>query len=338
MAQRIETANVPRGSVHPHPRNPRPVNDERVEAMAASYQSDPSILERHPILVYRNGNGLTVISGHHRLMMANRLKLTEVWVDVWDMTDEEAYFELVRANEQEPLDLLSYGLHFLRMEPRMLPGQYAKAIGRSATFVAAARRAAEVYESLPEHMRDRVGTEFGGWYLAHIGRSDPSVWTEVTEQIFANRLSVGQAEALVNEYVGRSKRPNAPAPTPQADDDNPFLDDAESHGASGGGEGLVSESERLAFEREAREAAEARDRGEGEEEMFKRGDTEAGRVPKSLKGGGDATDPREVFGMVLHLFRQAHDFVAGINPRDLDREQKEIARQILKGLLDQLND
>lgn len=337
MAQRIETASVPRESVRPHPRNPRPVNDERVEAMAASYQADPTILERHPILVYRNGEALTVVSGHHRLMMANRLKLTDIWVDVWDMTDEEAYFELVRANEQEPLDLLSYGLHFLHMEPRMLPGQYARAIGRSATFVAAARRAAEVYESLPEHMRERVGSEFGGWYLAHIGRSDPSAWTEITDQVFGNRLSVGQTEALVNEYLGRSKRPNAPAPTPQASDDNPFLDDSEIGGGGGGEDGLVSESDRLAFEREAREAAEARARGEGEEGMFKRGDTEAGRVPKALKGG-EATDPREVFGMVLHLFRQAHDFVAGINPRDLDREQKDIARQILKGLLDQLND
>lgn len=337
MAQRIETARAPRESLRAHPRNPRPVNDERVDAMAASYQSDPTILERHPILVYRNDNGLTVVSGHHRLMMAHRLKLDEVWVDVWDMTDEEAYFELVRANEQEPLDLLSYGLHFLRMEPRMLPGQYAKSIGRSASFVAAARRAAEVYESLPESLRDRVGTEFGGWYLAHIGRTDPSVWTEVTEQVFGNRLSVGQAEALVNEYLGRTKRPNAPAAAPQdGSDDNPFLDDTEA--SSTGGAGLVSEEERLAFEREAREAAEARERREDDGEMFKRGDTEAGRVPKALKGGGGDTDPREVFGMVLHLFRQAHDFVAGINPRELDREQKEVARQILRGLLEQLND
>jgi hypothetical protein len=273
---------------------------------------------------------MTVLSGHHRLMMANRLNLDEVWVDEWEMTDDEAYFELVRANEQEPMDLLSYGLHFLRMPERMLPGQYAKAIGRSATFVAAARRAAEVYESLPGPLQERVGTEFGGWYLAHIGRTDPSQWQEVTEQVFSNRLSVSQTELLVNEYVTRSKRPNAPAPTPQEHDDNPFLDDA-----NGDGE-FASPEEREQFIREAREAAEARDRGEDEEPMFKGGDTEAGRTPRAVKGGPSA-DPRETFGMVLHLFRQAHDFVAGINTRDLDQEQKQIARQILQGLLEALD-
>jgi len=330
MAQRIRTASVPRASVHPHPRNPRPVNDERVEAMAASYESDPSILERHPILVYENGNGLTVLSGHHRLMMANRLNLSEVWVDVWDMNEDEAYFELVRANEQEPLDLLAYGLHFLRMPDRMLPGHYAKAIGRSATFVAAARRAAEVYESLPESLRARVGPEFSGWYLAHIGRTDPSMWQEVTEQVFGNRLTVTQTEALVNEYVNKSKRPNAPAPTPQEDDDNPFLDVA-----NGGGGEFASPEEREQFIREAREAAEARDR-EDEEPMFKGGDTEAGRAPRALKTASGA-DPRETFGMVLHLFRQAHDVVAALNPRELDQEQKAVARQILQGMLDALD-
>jgi ParB-like chromosome segregation protein Spo0J len=330
MAQRIRTAAVPRASVHPHPRNPRPVNDERVEAMASSYEADPSILERHPILVRENGSGLTVLSGHHRLMMANRLNLPEVWVDVWEMDEDEAYFELVRANEQEPMDLLSYGLHFLRMPERMLPGQYAKAIGRSATFVAAARRAAEVYESLPSALQDRVGTEFGGWYLAHIGRTDPSVWQEVTEQVFANGLTVAQTEALVNEYVNRSKRPNAPAAAPQENDDNPFLDVA-----NGDGE-FASPEEREQFIREAREAAEARDRGDDDEPMFKGGDGESARAPRALKSGPGA-DPRETFGMVLHLFRQAHDFVAGLNTRDLDQEQKAVARQILQGLLDALD-
>lgn len=329
MATRIRTASVPRTAVQPHPRNPRPVNDARVDAMLASYESDPSILERHPILVYQTSGMLTVVSGHHRLMMANRLRLAEVWVDIWDMTEEEAYFELVRANEQEPMDLLSYGLHFVRLPQRMLPGAYAKAIGRSATFVAAARRAAEVFESLPGELREAVEGQVSGWTLAHVGRADPSAWQDIVEKVLENRLTPGQTEALVNEYTGASRRPNAPAPSGGEEDDNPFLDVA--YGAVE----PASEAERETFRKEALAAAAARDAGEGEP-MFKRGDTEAGRVPKKLKGASGGGDPREVFGVVLHMFREVHEMVARINIQDLDLEQRETARQLLRGLLEAL--
>ncbi|HEY3267907.1 MAG TPA: ParB/RepB/Spo0J family partition protein [Armatimonadota bacterium] len=329
MAQRLRTASVPRATVRAHPRNPRPVNDERVEAMAASYESDPSILERHPILVYMSDGQLTVISGHHRLMMANRLNLPDVWVDEWQMTDDEAYFELVRANEQEPLDLLSYGKHFAHMPQRMLPGQYAKAIGRSATFVAAARRAADVYDALPKQMRDRVGTEFGGWYLAHIGRADPGVWLEIAEQVFGSRLTVTQTELLVNEYLGKAKRPNAPAPSGGHTDGNPFLEDANAVQPA-------TEEEREAFMKEAAEAGRQRRKAEDEPMFRSGGGAGEGRRVKAMKIP-DGADPREVFGMVLHLFRQAQEFVFAINPGDLDGEQKDMARQLLKDLLDSLD-
>lgn len=328
MASRIRTASVPRTAVQPHPRNPRPVNDARVDAMVASYESDPSILERHPILVYDTGGMLTVVSGHHRLMMANRLRLTEVWVDIWQMSEEEAYFELVRANEQEPMDLLSYGLHFVRMPQRMLPGAYAKAIGRSATFVAAARRAAEVFESLPGELREQVDGQVSGWTLAHVGRADPSAWQDIVEQVLSNRLSPGQTESLVNEYTGATRRPNSAVPGGSEVDDNPFLD------VANGDLEPATTTEREVFRKEALAAAAARDAGD-EEPMFKRGDTEAGRVPKKLKStaGGD---PREVFGVVLHMFREVHEMVARINVQDLDIEQRETARQLLRGLLEAL--
>lgn len=331
MAQRIRTASVPRTSVQTHPRNPRPVNDARVDAMVASYESDSTILERHPILVYDDGGLLTVVSGHHRLMMANRLRLPEVWVDIWEMNEEEAYFELVRANEQEPMDLLSYGLHFVRMPQRMLPGAYAKAIGRSATFVAAARRAAEVYESLPAQMRDTVAAEVSGWTLSHVGRADPSAWQDIVEQVLAGRLSPGQTETLVNEYAGVAKRPNVAAPTGDHTDDNPFLE------AANGEVEYASDAERDTFIKEAKAAAAARDAADGESPMFKRGDTEAGRQPKSLKVtvGGDT---REAFGAVIHMFREVQDLLLRMNTQELDAEQKQIARDILNGLLDALGD
>lgn len=328
MAQRIRTASVPRTAVQPHPRNPRPVNDARVDAMVASYESDPTILERHPILVQDDGGMLTVVSGHHRLMMANRLRLPEVWVDIWQMNDEEAYFELVRANEQEPMDLLSYGLHFVHMPQKMLPGAYAKAIGRSATFVAAARRAAEVYDSLPGVLKVQVDGQVSGWTLAHVGRADPSAWESIVEEVLGNRLSPGQTEVLVNEYTGATKRPNAAAPTGDHVDDNPFLEVANSDVEP------ASQAEREAFRKEALAAAVERDAAE-DEGMFKRGDTEAGRQPKKLKGDTGA-DPREVFGVVLHMFREVHDMVARINVNDLDLDQRETARALLRGLLDAL--
>jgi hypothetical protein len=96
----------------------------------------------------------------------------------------------------------------------------------------------------------------------------------------------------------------------------------------------ASEVEREAFRKEALAAAAARDAGD-EDPMFKRGDIEAGRVPKKLKGSSGG-DPREVFGVVLHMFREVHEMVAHINVQELDSEQRETARQLLRGLLEAL--
>lgn len=317
MAKRLRVEQAPIGAVRPHPANPRPVNPERVETMSASYQADPTILERHPILVTEQDGGYTVISGHHRLAMAQSLRLPKVWVDVWEMTPEEAYFELVRANELEPMDLLSYGLHFVRMPERMLPGQYAKAIGRSATFVAAARRAAEVYEALPETLRARVPGEYSGWFLSHIGKADGGRWVELTEIAFTNGLSLRQTESLVNEYNTAKQKPLDPTTEANTEtDESPYIDDEEPGGTAG----------------------ERRDRSDDGESVFSNRDPEAGDTPRpvTVRSGGGEVDPREVFGLVLRMFREAQECVSRINTNELDREQKVIARQLLQSLMDAL--
>ncbi|NMC83298.1 MAG: hypothetical protein GYA63_10640, partial [Armatimonadetes bacterium] len=108
-------------------------------------------------------------------------------------------------------------------------------------------------------------------------------------------------------------------PTTEANtetDESPYVDDEERGGTAG----------------------ERRDRSDDGESVFSSRDPEAGDTPRpvTVRSGGGEVDPREVFGLVLRMFREAQECVSRINTNELDREQKVIARQLLQSLMDAL--
>lgn len=69
---------------------------------------DPS----HALIVRPVANNqYQVISGHHRALAANQARLTVVPCWIREMTDDEAYMELVRCNTQSELHPLEEGKH-----------------------------------------------------------------------------------------------------------------------------------------------------------------------------------------------------------------------------------
>src|SRR5665648_536667 len=85
---------VPIGSLHPDPANPRRISDTELEALTKSIHQFGLI---DPIIARREDH--TVIGGHQRLLAARRLGLKEVPVLYLDITKEKARLLNVALNK-----------------------------------------------------------------------------------------------------------------------------------------------------------------------------------------------------------------------------------------------
>ena len=98
--------------LHAHPKNPRieprqDVVDQIAAQLTAQGRFDPS----HALIVRQNAAGYEIISGHHRWLAAQHAGLEQVPCWVKDMTDDQAYMELVLCNTQSELHPLEEGKH-----------------------------------------------------------------------------------------------------------------------------------------------------------------------------------------------------------------------------------
>ena len=115
-------------SLFPHPQNPRIEPREEIvqqlaERMGGGFDFSHSLIVR-PI-----EGGFQIISGHHRLLAAERAGLSEVPCWVRAMDDDEAYMQLVLCNTQSELHPLEEGKH--AAQSGMDLKSYAERAGKS---------------------------------------------------------------------------------------------------------------------------------------------------------------------------------------------------------------
>lgn len=121
------------GDLHPHPRNPRiEPRQEVVDQLAARMAGglDPA----HALIVRSLDNAYQIISGHHRWLAARLSGLSEVPCWVKDLSDDDAYMQLMLCNTQSELHPLEEGKH--AAESGMDLKSYAEMAGKDRSTLA----------------------------------------------------------------------------------------------------------------------------------------------------------------------------------------------------------
>ena len=113
MEDKIEW--IPTNSLSPHPSNPRlGIKEDIFETITTSI-AESGFKVCYALLVRPSENGYQIISGHTRHKAAVEVGCEKVPCWVQDLTDEEAFFELVKANAHGELSPLEIGLHALKI-------------------------------------------------------------------------------------------------------------------------------------------------------------------------------------------------------------------------------
>lgn len=120
---------IPIVSIYPHENNPRiEPRQDVVDQIASQIQASGSFDPSHALIVRAIEDRYQIISGHHRWLAAKQAGLTEVPCWVREMSDEQAYMELVLCNTQSELHPLEEGKH--AAESGMDLKAYAEASGK----------------------------------------------------------------------------------------------------------------------------------------------------------------------------------------------------------------
>ena len=95
-----------------HPNNPRiEPRQDIVDQISAQITAAGRFDESHALIVRAFNGKFQIISGHHRWLAAQQAGLAEVPCWVREMTDDQAYMELVLCNTQSELHPLEEGKH-----------------------------------------------------------------------------------------------------------------------------------------------------------------------------------------------------------------------------------
>ena len=125
------SVNVPISKLKANPKNPRVIRGDKFDKLKASLQAFPDMLNKRPLIVFRDKDGkYIVLGGNMRLKAAKELGLTELPVIVADNWTEEQKAEfLVKdnvnygdwdheqlANEWDEIQLAEWGLEVFGWE------------------------------------------------------------------------------------------------------------------------------------------------------------------------------------------------------------------------------
>jgi ParB/RepB/Spo0J family partition protein len=154
---------IPINLLDAHPDNPRIVlREDVVLSIAQQIIERGSYAPEHAILCRPVGDRYQILSGHHRVEGAGRAQQSAVPAWVREMSDEEAFMQLVLANAQGELTPLEIGIHALKAVPPEKGGRgkkgglsnYAAMIGKSHQWVSLMRQAATVASAVQEESRN----------------------------------------------------------------------------------------------------------------------------------------------------------------------------------------
>lgn len=193
---------LPVEMLHPHPQNPRIVLRQEIIDRLAAQMGENGFGAEHAILARLLGDGYQIIAGHHRVAAAQKAGLKEVPAWVKDLTDDEAYLQLVLSNEQSDLSPLEIGLHAFHYVELAGPGrgkegglrEYARQIGRSQPYISQIRQAAEVFAMVTENDNSSYHFLDKAKHLAAIHRAPASVWPDLVNALVEFGWSVQETE------------------------------------------------------------------------------------------------------------------------------------------------
>jgi len=192
--------------LHPHPDNPRLIfKSEIVDAISASIKKD-GFQPCYALLVRPFGDGYQILSGHTRLKASQQVGVKKLPCWVKEMSDYDAFFELVKANAQGELSPLEYGMHILKYVELSEGGrgkkggisEYAREISKNQGNLSSYKNGAEVIKKL-------ISCEIGfdvltcldkARHLAEISKTPESYWQQLTELLIKNGWSVKETEEI----------------------------------------------------------------------------------------------------------------------------------------------
>lgn len=206
MGDRVtEIQQVKVTDLKPHPDNPRlQLREDVIERLVAEIERSGFGAEHAP-LVRPYGDGLQIISGHHRIEAATRAGLTEVPCWIKDMDDDEAFMQLVLGNTQGELSPLEIGMHALKAVPLAEGGRgkkgglsgYAERLGHSGEYVRQLRAGAEVLAETPNSSWGFIADK--AKHLYEISKAPRAVWRVLVEALVGGSWTVADASHHVQQ-------------------------------------------------------------------------------------------------------------------------------------------
>src|SRR5215472_3624810 len=136
--------------LQPHPQNPRKIDRRDViEPIAAQLRASGAFDPCHALLVRPFNGHYQIVSGHNRVEAARQAGLVNVPAWVRDLTDEEAFLQLILCNSQGELHSLEKGEHArLAVEAGMTLREYAAQIHQKEETARTWQHAAEVAKAV----------------------------------------------------------------------------------------------------------------------------------------------------------------------------------------------
>lgn len=163
-------------SLTPHPGNPRLAERtdiiDQLTALIRAHGFDAA----HAIMVRPVDNGFQIVSGHNRVKAVMAAEGLSIWGWVREMTDDEAYMQLVLANTQGELSAVERGMHALHSAHSARA--YAESVGRPERSVREEVQAAKVFEACASARRADIASSV----LAVIAGAQPWLWPALVEK------------------------------------------------------------------------------------------------------------------------------------------------------------
>lgn len=193
---------IPVADLRPHPSNPRieprqDIVDQLAGRMADGF--DPS----HALIVRPIDGGYQIISGHHRALAAQQAGLTEIPCWVRDLSDADAYMQLVLCNTQSELHPLEIGKHAVESGQSMTA--YAQKLKESKQNINLKANAYEVYSL--SRCQNFAGIKDKWSCLAEIKQSPEWIWPALVAQMIEGEWTVATTRQMVGHYKSAEQPP-----------------------------------------------------------------------------------------------------------------------------------
>jgi DNA methylase/ParB/Sulfiredoxin domain len=187
------------------------LREDVVEGIVTQLERTQAFPEEHALLVRPMNGRHEIIAGWHRWTGAGRVGLAEIPCWVMEMTDDEAFMQLVLCNARGELYPLEIGIHVLDAVSKGEKGRgrkggiraYAAEIGKNQKYLGELRQAAEVFrvvtqkhsplqnEGSSPHFLDRAK------HLAAIHKAPRDTWVSLAITLLKQEWTVQETETAV---------------------------------------------------------------------------------------------------------------------------------------------